>query len=84
LRGVSGEKRRRVKELLEESFELATISNEVIEAYCHLYTKLKSRGLLIPDADLIIAATAIAHNMTLKTKDEHFKRLRDLGLKLEA
>ena len=36
----------------------------------------------MPDADLLIAATAIAHDLTLETKDAHFVRLKSLGLKL--
>lgn len=82
LRGLKANKRAKVKELLEESFNLLNLNNEIIETYCALYHKLKEKGILIPDADLLIAATAVSHNMTLKTKDEHFKRLRTLGLKL--
>jgi predicted nucleic acid-binding protein len=36
----------------------------------------------MPDADLLIAATAISHNTMLRTGDEHFARLVDLGLRL--
>ena len=82
LRGLETKKRAKVKELLEESFNLLNLDNEVIETYCNLYHKLKEEGTLIPDADLLIAATAMSHNITLKTKDEHFERLRHLGLKL--
>lgn len=82
LRGLEAKKRAKVKELLEESFNLLNLDNEVIETYCNLYHKLKEEGTLIPDADLLIAATAMSHNITLKTKDEHFERLRHLGLKL--
>ena len=82
LRGLETRKRPKVKELLEESFNLLNLRNEVIETYCNLYSKLKEEGKLIPDADLLVAATAMSHNMTLKTKDEHFERLRHLGLKL--
>jgi len=45
-----------------------------------MYDSLKKNGKLIPDADLLIAATAKANNMILKTKDFDFNRLRDLGL----
>jgi predicted nucleic acid-binding protein len=82
LRGLEARKRARVKELLEESFNLLNLDNKVIETYCNLYQKLKREGTLLPDADLLIAATAMSHNMMLKTKNEHFKRLRHLGLKL--
>ena len=82
LRGLKARKRPKVKELLEESFNLLSLDNEVIETYCNLHRKLKKEGISIPDADLLIAATAISRNMTLKTRDEHFERLRELGLKL--
>ena len=82
LRGLEVGKRTKVKELFEESFNVLNIDNEVIETYCHLYHKLKEKGTSIPDVDLLIAATAMSHNITLKTKDEHFERLRELGLKL--
>jgi predicted nucleic acid-binding protein len=82
LRGIEARKRAKVKELLEESFNLLNLDNQVIEIYCNLYHKLKEKGTLIPDADLLIGATAMSHNMTLETRDEHFKRLIDLGLKL--
>ena len=82
LRGLEARKRAKVKELLEESFNLLNLDNQIIETYCNLYQKLKEEGTLIPDADLLIAATAMSHNIKLKTKDEHFERLRHLGLKL--
>jgi predicted nucleic acid-binding protein len=82
LRGIETKKRPKVKELLEESFNLLNIDNKTIETYCTLYHKLKDEGILIPDADLLIAATAITYNLTLETKDEHFQRLKPLGLKL--
>ncbi len=83
LRGVRKEKRIKIKELLEEIYETLHIDNNVLLKYCELYDVLKSRGLLIPDADLFIAATAIANNLILVTKDRDFLRLRDYGLKLE-
>jgi predicted nucleic acid-binding protein len=83
LRGLEAAKRDRVKRLMEESFNIQGLDNETVEAYCNLYRKLKEEARSIPDADLLVAATALSRNMTLKTKDEHFQRLRKLGLKLE-
>jgi predicted nucleic acid-binding protein len=82
LRGIKTKKRPEVKQLLEESFNLLSIDNKTIEAYCILYSKLKKEGTPIPDADLLIAATAIAHNLPLETKDEHFQKLKPIGLRL--
>lgn len=82
LRGVEDKKRPIAKQLLEESFTILNLDNSLIEAYCKIYRKLKQEGNLLPDADLLIAATAIAHDLTLETKDAHFTRLKSLGLKL--
>jgi len=82
LRGIDDKKRNTVKQLLEESFTVLNLDNSVIEAYCKIYRKLRADGNLLPDADLLIAATAIAHDLTLETKDAHFLRLKPLGLKL--
>jgi predicted nucleic acid-binding protein len=82
LRGLEDGKRVRVKDLLEKSFSVQSLSNETIITYCSLYRRLKKEGVLIPDADLLIAATAISKNMMLKTHDQHFTGLVKLGLKL--
>jgi predicted nucleic acid-binding protein len=82
LRGLDAEKRAKAKELLEESFNIQVIDNKIIETYCNLHQKLRKEGLQIPDADLLIAATAISNNMTLKTRDEDFERLKTHGLKI--
>jgi len=82
LRGLRAEKRKKVKELLEESFDVLNINNQVIETSCSIYRNLKEKGMLVPDADILIAATAISNNMTLKTRDKHFKELKKFGLKL--
>jgi len=83
LRGTPSRKRNKVKQLLEKSFDILGIDNKVVLKYCDLYALLKQKGLLIPDADLLIAATAIANNLVLVAKDKDFERLRKLGLKLE-
>jgi len=84
LRGIAGsEKRFRAKELLEQSFTILNLDNEAVKTYCDLYSKLKRKGELIPDADLLIAAIALSHDMTLKTRDKHFEKLREMGLKVE-
>jgi tRNA(fMet)-specific endonuclease VapC len=82
LRGIEAKKRPKVEELLEETFKLLNIDNKTVETYCTLHQKLREEGTLIPDADLLIAAAAITHDLTLETKDEHFQRLKPLGLRL--
>jgi len=83
LRGIEDKKRLPAKQLLEESFSVLNLDDSIIEAYCQIYRRLKEKGSLLPDADLLIAATALAHDLTLETKDEHFLRLKHLGLRLK-
>ena len=82
LRGIETKKRTKIKELLEESFSLLNIDNKTIETYCALYRKLREEGVSLPDADLLIAATTIANDLPLETRDDHFQRLKTLGLTL--
>ena len=83
LRGVPAYKRREVKLALEEIYTVIPLDNEVIQEYCNLYEALKRRGIKISDADLLIAASAKAKNLTLVTADKGFERLRELGIKVE-
>ncbi|MEM4733615.1 MAG: hypothetical protein QXD70_03700 [Candidatus Bathyarchaeia archaeon] len=59
------------------------MDNSIIETYCSIYQSLKKEGTSLPDADLLIAATAMAHSMPLETRDEHFQKLKPMGLKLK-
>lgn len=52
------------------------------EVAAKIYAGLRSKGQLIPDADIISAAIAMANNLTFVTNnEEHFGRIE--GLKLE-
>ncbi len=82
VRGVEEAKRQNVKRLLEESFDVIGLENQVILSYCDLYSSLKSDGNLLPDADLLVASSAMAHDLVLKSKDNDFERLEDYGLVL--
>src|SRR5208283_5340773 len=83
LRGVEDKKRLQIKHLMEESFSVLNFDNSTIEAYCKIYRRLKEEGTMLPEADLLIAATAIGHDLILETNDAHFQRLKILGLKLK-
>jgi len=84
LRGLENKKRLSTRQLLKESYTIMNLDDEVIETYCQIYQNLKRKGNLLPDADLLIAATAIAHDLTLDSKDTHFQRLKPFGLKVTA
>lgn len=82
LRGVKPEKRAETKELIEQTYPILQMSNDVVLAYCELYDKIRKKGEQLPDADLLIAATAMANGLPLETADDHFRRLEPYGLRL--
>jgi tRNA(fMet)-specific endonuclease VapC len=43
--------------------------------YARLFVQLKHAGTPIPDNDLWISALSIQHELTLLTRDRHFKRI---------
>ncbi len=59
------------------------MDNDIIIKYVEIYQKLKRKGDILSDSDLLIASTSIAKNLPLLTKNvKHFKRLIKFGLKL--
>jgi tRNA(fMet)-specific endonuclease VapC len=52
------------------------------EVFGGVRADLRRQGKLIPDLDLLIAATALRHNLTVVNRDEHFRRIP--GLKLHG
>lgn len=62
------------------SVDLLPIDAAVAVEYGQLRANLRSRGLLIPDNDLWIAATAVACDLTLVSRDSHFARVPGLRL----
>lgn len=81
LRGAKDPKT--VKEILEDLFFVFNIDNEIIVKYTEIYRDLKTKGIAIDDADLIIASTSITKSVPLITRNlRHFERLRIYGLVL--
>ncbi len=67
---------------LERGLEVISTYLETVEIFGMLKSKLEKKGLALDDFDLILASTALTHNLTLVTNNErHFKRID--GLKLE-
>ncbi len=48
--------------------------------YANLFRQLRSQGSPIPTNDIWIAALVVEHNLTLFTRDEHFRKLPQLDL----
>jgi predicted nucleic acid-binding protein len=83
LRGVAEDRRPELKTCLEDYYPVIGLDNDTILEYCLIFESLRSRGEMIPEADMIIAATAISRDMELETEDQHFTRLLSYGLKLK-
>ncbi len=63
--------------------DVLPLSRTTMRRFADLRGTLRSQGNLIPDMDLLIAATAIATNRTLLTRNrQHFNRLQPFGLML--
>ena len=57
------------------------VTDPVIVQAAAIYADLHHRGELINDADILIAATAISHELVVVTNNEvHFRRIRKLQI----
>jgi len=56
-------------------------SQDVFDEATAIWDYLRSKGQLIGDADILIAATAKINNLTMVTNDQHFQRIN--GIKVE-
>lgn len=65
----------------ESNLQIIDLNQESIFNFGQLKANLEIKGERLEDFDLLIAATAIANNLTLVTRNiKHFKRMK--GLKL--
>lgn len=55
-------------------------NEDTARQYGELFAKLRRQGTPIPTNDIWIAALALQYDLTLDTRDEHFKRVPDLKL----
>lgn len=57
------------------------LNRSIMQRFAIVRGALRSQGQLIGDADLLIAATALHHDLTLLTRNaRHFQRVPDLKL----
>lgn len=67
---------------LTELFPIIDISPLIMEKFGELKASLERSGMVIDDMDLLIASTALTHNLILVTNNQrHFSRIE--GLKIE-
>lgn len=61
------------------SCEIIALSDDIIVRAADIYASLRSRGMQIGDADILIAATAIEHGFHLATNNvKHYARVSGL------
>src|SRR5688572_24559846 len=63
------------------SFHIVGVNDPIMERFAQLRALLRRRGELIPDFDLIVAATALHYDLIVLTFNiRHFSRIPDLRL----
>jgi len=82
LRGLKAKQASRQITLFEERCRksiLYPLIDDIIVKASDIYAYLYNQGLLISDADILIASTALVNNLTLITGNlEHFNRIPSL------
>jgi len=64
-------------------YEIITLTDPIVAEFARLRALLRRQGNLIPDLDLLIAATAIVYHLTLATRNRrHYARVPGLRLAL--
>jgi len=64
-----------------ERSRVLPLTDDIIVRAADVYADLYRDGHLISDADILIAATALVHGLTLVTENQaHFQRIRNLRI----
>ncbi|MBL0715233.1 MAG: type II toxin-antitoxin system VapC family toxin [Desulfosarcina sp.] len=67
---------------IENAFDILSVDFSIAETFGTIKSHLEFQGTPLDDFDIAIAASALAHNLTLITNNEkHFRRVE--GLKLD-
>ena len=82
LRGafLAGSKRQQNETMLDEFLKARKVcvlypDEGTVQHYAETYGELKSKGRMIPNNDLWVAAIVIQHRLTLCSRDSHFDHL---------
>ena len=67
-------------EAFTANYPILNCDKQTADQYGLLKQALEIKGGIIPENDMWIAALAKQHNLTLVTRDEHFKRVDGLGI----
>ena len=64
-----------------EPFKTLWLSDPIMEVFGRNRSALRRAGRMIPDMDLLIASTAVHHDLTLLTRNlRHFARIPELSI----
>lgn len=67
--------------MVEDSFDVVPVGVEVSHTFGSLKADMEERGTPLDDFDLILASTALSHNLTLVSNNiKHFRRIDSLSL----
>jgi len=82
LRGLKAKQATRQIEIFEDRCNKSyvyPVTDEIVVLASDIYAYLHQHGLMIRDADILIAATALVHNLILITGNiDHFSRIPNL------
>lgn len=67
-------------ETFVSAVDVIPVDTTIAQQYGRIRRDLRTRGLMIPDNDVWIAATATIHDLTVVTRDQHFSRVTGLNL----
>lgn len=70
----------RLGESMLSRFEIIPYTLEIARKSAEIDAELMKMGEVLPFSDTVIAATAILFDLTLVTRDEHFKRVKELKI----
>ena len=66
---------------IAELFPIIDINKSIMDIFGEIKSNLERKGNVIEDMDVLIAATALSHNLILVTNDvSHFSRVVDLRI----
>lgn len=82
LRGLKAKAATRQLAAFEERCQRSSVlplTDEIIVRAADIYADLRQQGQLISNADILVAATALVHHLTLATENvSHFNRISGL------
>ena len=66
---------------IAELFPVTDIDRSIMDVFGEIKSNLERKGNIIEDMDILIAATALSHNLILVTSNvKHFEKIKDLRM----